>query len=289
MPHKAGAVGVVEDCLSDGADVAPDLLILKIREVVPVRSRRLAAVIGEVIPCQPQVAGVGDSTKQCGPRNPPAWCSQPAARHRGQRRHGDAGSSRSRPYGQPRLPGDSARCRRSKCSLCRPKVDDMAGVPSSYLGGYLAGLAALLSLVPSVAAERWARESRKFIRQLESRNLSLEAGIGIVREWVSELRRCLAAMDAMDEPPASDGGGFPTPTTPTPATVAQLPDKLLPFVERMEAVIKRVGEKKPKELIKEAGMNPSTARKALRWLESQDKYHSFGKDKSARYGNRNRE
>jgi len=65
-------------------------------------------------------------------------------------------------------------------------------------------------------ADRWTKKSRRFVRKLERKRLSLEEGIAIIRDWVDQLRSCLAAMDETDLLPAPHGG-FPTPTNPTPA------------------------------------------------------------------------
>lgn len=64
-----------------------------------------------------------------------------------------------------------------------------------------------------VDAERWAKMSLRFAKQLESRGLWLEDGIAFVSDWVAELRRCLAAMDETNLLP-KPYGRFQTPTNP---------------------------------------------------------------------------
>jgi hypothetical protein len=157
-----------------------------------------------------------------------------------------------------------------------------------------------------IDADRWAKKSRRFVRQLERKRLSLEVGIGIVREWVDQLRGCLGAMDETALLPAPHGG-FPTPANPKPGRPNQAPpvtrtghgskkddlppsspteeERLEPYIKRMLATIERLGPKtKAKTLIGKGGakMGKSTGYTVLRILEKQGLYE-LGKSKSVRY------
>lgn len=65
------------------------------------------------------------------------------------------------------------------------------------------------------AAEDWSRLSAGFARQLEQEGLSLEVGIRVTGDWISETRRYLSAMRRPDLIPYP-GGLWPTPRNPSP-------------------------------------------------------------------------
>jgi hypothetical protein len=64
-------------------------------------------------------------------------------------------------------------------------------------------------------AEQWARSSARWAAALEREGTRLSQGIGVVREWVEEVRRLLGAMGATGLLPRPEGS-FPTPTFPAP-------------------------------------------------------------------------
>ena len=149
-------------------------------------------------------------------------------------------------------------------------------------------------------AERWAKRSVRFTRQLQRRRVSLEVGISIVREWVRELRSCLAAMDETDLLPAP-GGGFPTPTNPNPpkpevhsapgivppTQQAQQPRKssLPTYIVKLRRAIQghKDGAKADEtELIQSAHVNRAFGLKALHELERLGEYNGFGKSRADR-------
>ena len=154
-------------------------------------------------------------------------------------------------------------------------------------------------------ADRWTKKSRRFVRQLERKRLSLEEGIAIVRDWVDQLRSCLGTMDEMDRLPAPHGG-FPTPANPKPRRPNQAllvartgpgskkddlrpsspteEERLEPYIKRMLDTIERLGPKKARILIGKDGamMSKSTGYAVLRILEKRGLY-KLGKSKSARY------
>jgi hypothetical protein len=87
---------------------------------------------------------------------------------------------------------------------------------------YLATVAEVREHVSRQAAEDWSADCAKFARQLETPRTRLWESIGIIREWVGQLRTLLRVMGALALLPAPEGG-FPTPTYPDPPQPASPP------------------------------------------------------------------
>jgi hypothetical protein len=67
--------------------------------------------------------------------------------------------------------------------------------------------------VPDAAIEQFAMKSPEFGRRLEEPGTTLWHGIGVVRDWVCEIRKSLDAMGHHEWLPITDGGSFPTPSS----------------------------------------------------------------------------
>ena len=132
----------------------------------------------------------------------------------------------------------------------------------------------------SPEANKWAIDSDRFARNLESGQLMIAEGIDCVREWLSELRRYKEAVAGKKLLPYPDGS-MPTPSNPSiSAPVGVSENKTERDLDRMRAAIKSMenGKKaKPKSLIKTAKINEQRGRVALRRLQELNEYSGFTK------------
>ena len=127
-------------------------------------------------------------------------------------------------------------------------------------------------------ADKWADDCHRYAESLEAPSLSVFDGIRRVSEWLTELRRLVAAMDRRDLLPAPDGG-FPSPTYPDPSCQqsAKAEDEHWDRdVAKVRATLEKIGnDKKPQVVRKHVGMNNQRCREVLRHLSQQNEYTGF--------------
>jgi hypothetical protein len=148
-----------------------------------------------------------------------------------------------------------------------------------------------------VHAEEWARTSRRCARRLQKRHLPIHRGLAVIQHWVSELRRYLTALGAMELLPRSDRTLLTlVSASPSPPSRSEPGYKDPQALDAMREAIRRYDQENSdlppdkrgchaatKVLMKFASIQHQRARDALRELQRRGEYDGFARRRAERY------